>query len=87
MNDNNKNQSAEFDDKIVLITGAGRGLGRAHALEFVRRGERVVVNDLGGAVDGTGTGNTAQAVVDEIVSNGGAAIANTASVADPEEAE
>jgi NAD(P)-dependent dehydrogenase (short-subunit alcohol dehydrogenase family) len=85
MNDNNKNQSAEFDDKIVLITGAGRGLGRAHALEFARRGERVVVNDLGGAVDGTG--NTAQAVVDEIVSNGGAAIANTASVADPEEAE
>ena len=71
----------DFKDKIVVITGAGGGLGRAHALEFARRGAKVVVNDLGGAVDGTGSGNTAQSVVDEIIETGGEAIANTASVA------
>ncbi|MCB1647459.1 MAG: SDR family NAD(P)-dependent oxidoreductase [Pseudomonadales bacterium] len=72
----------EFRDKVVIVTGAGRGLGRAHAIEFARRGARVVVNDLGGAVDGTGTGNTAQAVVDQIRDMGGIAVANTASVAE-----
>jgi NAD(P)-dependent dehydrogenase (short-subunit alcohol dehydrogenase family) len=72
---------ADFEDKVVVVTGAGRGLGRSHAIEFAKRGARVVVNDLGGAVDGTGTGNTAQAVVDEIIAIGGTAIANTASVA------
>lgn len=71
----------DFEDKVVVVTGAGRGLGRSHAIEFARRGARVVVNDLGGAVDGTGSGNTAQAVVDEIKALGGIAIANTASVA------
>lgn len=71
----------DFQDKVVIVTGAGRGLGRSHAIEFARRGARVVVNDLGGAVDGTGTGNTAQSVVDEIRQLGGEAIANTASVA------
>ena len=71
----------EFENKVVVITGAGGGLGRAHALEFARRGARVLVNDLGGAVDGTGSGNTAQSVVDEIVREGGVAVANTASVA------
>ena len=71
----------EFENKVVVITGAGGGLGRAHALEFARRGARVLVNDLGGAVDGTGSGNTAQSVVDEILREGGVAVANTASVA------
>ncbi len=76
----------DFEDKVVIVTGAGRGLGRSHALEFARRGARVLVNDLGGAVDGTGSGNTAQAVADEIIDAGGEAIANTADVSDPEQA-
>lgn len=73
----------EFVDKVAIITGAGRGLGRSHALEFAKRGARVVVNDLGGTVAGTGSGPTAQSVVDEIRKLGGTAIANTASVAEP----
>ena len=72
-----------FDGKVVIVTGAGGGLGRAHALEFAMRGAKVVVNDLGGAVDGTG-GNSAaaEAVVKEITDAGGVAIANGASVTD-----
>ncbi len=72
-----------FDGKVVIVTGAGGGLGRAHALEFARRGAKVMVNDLGGAVDGTG-GNSAAAesVVKEITDAGGTAIANGASVTD-----
>lgn len=70
-----------FEGKVVIVTGAGRGLGRSHAIEFAKRGANVVVNDLGGAVDGTGSGHTAQSVVDEINALGGNAIANTASVA------
>jgi NAD(P)-dependent dehydrogenase (short-subunit alcohol dehydrogenase family) len=70
-----------FNDKVVVVTGAGRGLGRSHALEFGKRGAKVLVNDLGGRVDGTGSGFTAQAVVDEIQSLGGTAVANTDSVA------
>ncbi|MDK1023513.1 MAG: SDR family NAD(P)-dependent oxidoreductase [Gammaproteobacteria bacterium] len=77
----------DFEDKVVIVTGAGLGLGRAHAIEFAKRGARVVVNDLGGAVDGTGSGNTAQAVVKEIIRLGGEAIANTASVAEVEGAQ
>lgn len=69
-----------FGSKVVVVTGAGRGLGRSHAIEFARRGARVVVNDLGGAVDGTGSGTTAQTVVDEIRGLGGEACANTDSV-------
>ncbi len=74
-----------FDNKVAVITGAGNGLGRAHALELARRGARVVVNDLGGAADGSGgSAGPAQQVVDEIVALGGEAVANTDSVATPE---
>ncbi|MGA9796987.1 MAG: SDR family NAD(P)-dependent oxidoreductase [Rhizomicrobium sp.] len=72
-----------YDNKVVIVTGAGGGLGRAHALEFARRGAKVVVNDLGGAVDGTGgNSDAAVAVVKEITDAGGLAIANGASVTD-----
>lgn len=71
---------ASFATKVVVVTGAGRGLGRSHAIEFARRGARVVVNDPGGAVDGTGSGTTAQTVVDEIRELGGEACVNTDSV-------
>ncbi|HEY0282965.1 MAG TPA: SDR family NAD(P)-dependent oxidoreductase [Rhizomicrobium sp.] len=72
-----------FNGKVAIVTGAGGGLGRAHALEFAKRGAKVVVNDPGGALDGTG-GNSqaAEAVVAEIKAAGGIAIANGASVAD-----
>lgn len=73
---------SEFEGKVVVITGAGGGLGKAHALEFASRGARVVVNDLGGAGDGTGSGDAADAVVEEIRAAGGEAIANKASVSD-----
>jgi NAD(P)-dependent dehydrogenase (short-subunit alcohol dehydrogenase family) len=74
-----------FDGKVAVITGAGGGLGRSHALELARRGALVVVNDLGGSKDGTGAGTTAaQAVVDEIKAAGGDAVANYDSVATPE---
>jgi NAD(P)-dependent dehydrogenase (short-subunit alcohol dehydrogenase family) len=71
------------DGRVVVITGAGRGIGRGHALEFARQGAKVVVNDLGGEVDGSGRSTSvAQAVVDEIRDLGGEAIANTDDVAD-----
>ena len=73
---------SEFKGKVVVITGAGGGLGKAHALEFAKRGAKVVVNDLGGAGDGTGSGDAADFVVEEIKAAGGEAIANKASVAD-----
>ena len=60
-----------FQDKVVVITGAGGGLGRAHALEFARRGARVVVNDLGGSADGSGQSDMADQVVAEIRGSGG----------------
>jgi NAD(P)-dependent dehydrogenase (short-subunit alcohol dehydrogenase family) len=72
-----------FDGKVAIITGAGGGIGRAHALELARRGARVVVNDLGGAVDGTGGSSAAaEKVVGEIKAVGGEAIANGSSVTD-----
>jgi NAD(P)-dependent dehydrogenase (short-subunit alcohol dehydrogenase family) len=77
-----------FDDRVVIVTGAGNGLGRSHALEFARRGARVVVNDLGGARDGSGaSGDAANAVVRQIIDEGGEAIANRANVANYAEVE
>ncbi len=74
-----------FDDRVVIITGAGGGLGRTYALETAKRGAKVVVNDLGGASDGTGKGSAmADKVVDEITAAGGTAVANYDSVATPE---
>ena len=72
-----------FDGKVAIVTGAGGGLGRQHALELARRGAKVVVNDLGGAVDGSGGGSdAANKVVEEIKAAGGEAIANGSSVTD-----
>jgi NAD(P)-dependent dehydrogenase (short-subunit alcohol dehydrogenase family) len=66
-----------LDGRVTVITGAGRGIGREHALLFAREGARVVVNDLGGAPDGSGADvSAAQAVVDEITAAGGEAVAN-----------
>src|SRR5438128_202627 len=72
-----------LDGRVAIITGAGRGLGREHALLFASEGAKVVVNDLGGAGDGTGAdAGPAQEVVDEIRAEGGEALANTDNVAD-----
>ena len=72
-----------FDGRVAIVTGAGGGLGREHALALAKRGAKVVVNDLGGARDGSGGSATAaESVVAEIVAAGGEAIANTASVTD-----
>ncbi|HEX9257886.1 MAG TPA: SDR family oxidoreductase [Acidimicrobiales bacterium] len=74
-----------YEGKVAVITGAGGGLGRQHALLLASRGALVVINDLGGAVDGTGASTTAaQVVVDEIKAAGGEAVADTNSVATPE---
>ncbi len=74
-----------FDGKVAIITGAGGGLGRQHALLLASRGALVVINDLGGAVDGTGSDKgAAERVVDEIKALGGDAVADTNSVATPE---
>lgn len=77
-----------LDNKVAIVTGAGGGLGRAHALLLAREGASVVVNDLGGARDGTGSGQSmADSVVDEIVAAGGKAVANYGSVTDDAAAE
>ena len=76
--------SLDFKNRVAIVTGAGNGLGREHALALARRGARVLVNDLGGAADGRGgSASAAQRVVDEIVAAGGQALANAASVTDP----
>jgi len=75
--------SIDFNGRVAIVTGAGGGLGRQHALALARRGAKVLVNDLGGARDGSGGSvSAAQAVVDEIVAAGGEALANGASVTD-----
>ena len=73
----------DYNGKVVIVTGAGGGLGRCHALEFARRGAKVVVNDLGGAVDGSGgSSEAADKVVEEIKTAGGEAMSNGSSVTD-----
>src|SRR6202022_4038846 len=72
-----------LDGRVAIITGAGRGIGREHALLFASEGAKVVVNDLGGAMDGTGDDRTpAEQVVDEIKAMGGEAVANADNVAE-----
>ncbi|MCW9034799.1 MAG: SDR family NAD(P)-dependent oxidoreductase [Alphaproteobacteria bacterium] len=74
--------SIRFDDQVAIVTGAGGGLGRSHALELAARGAKVVVNDLGGSVDGSGSGSAAQDVVAEIEAAGGVAMADTTNITD-----
>lgn len=76
-----------FKDKVAIVTGAGGGLGREYALELARRGAKVVVNDLGGARDGTGSSDAAAQVVAEIEAAGGEAMANGGSVTEYEQME
>jgi NAD(P)-dependent dehydrogenase (short-subunit alcohol dehydrogenase family) len=72
----------DFDERVILVTGAGRGMGAAHARELARRGARIVVNDLGGAIAGGGAdAGPAESVVEEIREAGGVAVANTDTVA------
>ena len=75
--------SISFEGQVAIVTGAGGGLGRSHSLELARRGAKVVVNDLGGAMDGTGgSSEAAEKVVSEIKESGGEAISNGGSVSD-----
>ncbi len=76
-----------FKDRVAIVTGAGGGLGRTYALNLAARGAKVVVNDLGGARDGTGTSDAAQKVVEEIREAGGEAMANSGSVTEYDQME
>jgi NAD(P)-dependent dehydrogenase (short-subunit alcohol dehydrogenase family) len=76
-----------FEGKVAIVTGAGGGLGKEHSLELARLGAKVVVNDLGGSVDGSGQGDAADMVVEEIRAAGGTAVANKDSVSDREGAK
>jgi len=78
----------KFNNRVAIVTGAGGGLGRSHAIELARRGVKVVVNDLGGSVSGEGGSSTmAEKVVDEIRQLGGTAMANGANVTNPQEVQ
>ena len=80
--------SVNFENRVAIVTGAGGGLGRSHALALAARGVKVVVNDLGGSVDGTGGSETmAEQVVAEIIAAGGEAIANGANVTNESEVQ
>jgi len=80
--------SIRYDGKVAIVTGSGQGLGRSHAIELAKRGAKVVINDLGGGVDGSGgSSDAAKAVVAEIEALGGEAIANGANVAKYDEVE
>jgi NAD(P)-dependent dehydrogenase (short-subunit alcohol dehydrogenase family) len=80
--------SIRYDGKVAIVTGAGQGLGRSHAIELAKRGAKVVINDLGGSVDGSGgSSDAAKAVVAEIEALGGEAIANGANVAKYDQVE
>ncbi|MDE0951007.1 MAG: SDR family NAD(P)-dependent oxidoreductase [Halioglobus sp.] len=80
--------SIRYDGKVAIVTGSGQGLGRSHAIELAKRGAKVVINDLGGGVDGSGgSSESALAVVAEIEAMGGEAIANGANVAKFDEVE
>jgi NAD(P)-dependent dehydrogenase (short-subunit alcohol dehydrogenase family) len=77
-----------FDGRVAIVTGAGAGLGRSHALGLAARGAKVIVNDLGAATDGSGSGSdAARAVVEQIRAEGGKAIANGANVADADQVQ
>ena len=76
-----------FEGRVAIVTGAGGGIGRGYALELARRGAKVVVNDLGGARDGTGASDAAQKVVEEILAAGGTAMANGGNVTDTAQME
>jgi NAD(P)-dependent dehydrogenase (short-subunit alcohol dehydrogenase family) len=76
-----------FDNKVAIVTGAGQGLGRSYAIALAARGAKVIVNDIGGAIDGSGSSQTpAEEVVDEIIKAGGEAVPNYDSVANRESA-
>ncbi len=76
-----------YEGQVAIVTGGGTGLGRSHALQLAGRGAKVVVNDLGGDRDGSGSSSVAQQVADEIIALGGEAIASTANVTDEKQVE